>query len=248
MGAVELTQLEKLISYSFSDRSLLEQALTHTSCSQEAPDARANNERLEFLGDAVLGFLVSAALTQRFSDYSEGQLTRLKAYLVSAAHLEAVARQMTLGSFLRLGRGEERSGGREKRALLVDAFEALIAAIYLDGGIEAAERFIQQTILTDEIVDRADQQARDENYKSMLQEWLQGRKLPSPEYEIAEATGPAHRRWFKVALRVGRLFETTAEGWTRKAAEQDAAREAMTFFRERFEKNADNGGGAKDET
>jgi ribonuclease-3 len=242
MSTVALSRLEKSIDYSFADQSCLEQALTHTSCAQESVDDRPHNERFEFLGDAVLGFVVSAALMRRFPDYTEGQLTRLKAYLVSAAHLEAIARRIALGSFLRLGRGEESSGGREKKALLVDAFEALIAGVYMDGGITAAERFVGRTVLTDEIVERADRQARAENFKSMLQEWLQARKMPPPEYEIETASGPAHRRWFKVSLRVGDLFQTAAEGWTKKAAEQDAAREGLAFFHDRYPDDEENAG------
>ena len=249
MSAVALSRLEKSIGYSFIDQSCLEQALTHTSCAQESVEDRPHNERFEFLGDSVLGFVVSAALVRRFPDYTEGQLTQLKAYLVSAAHLEAVARRITLGSYLRLGRGEENSGGRQKKALLVDAFEALIAAIYLDGGITAAERFVRSTVLTDEVVERADRQARAENFKSMLQEWLQAHKMPPPEYEIEATSGPAHRRWFKVALRVGDLFQTAAEGWTKKAAEQDAAREGLAFFHDRHPDGVENTAGfAKDET
>ncbi len=242
MTAVEVSRLEESIGYSFADRSRLEQALTHSSCSQESAEDRPNNERFEFLGDAVLGFVVSAALTRRFPDYAEGQLTRLKAYLVSAAHLEALARHISLGSYLRLGRGEERSGGREKRALLVDAFEALIAAVYLDGGITAAEQFVGSTVLTDEVVERGDQQARAENYKSTLQEWLQARKMPSPVYQIEATKGPAHRRWFRVALRVGDLYQTAAEGWTKKAAEQDAARDGLAFFQAKYPDEAEGAG------
>ena len=149
-------------------------------------------------------------------------------------HLEALARRISLGSYLRLGRGEERTGGREKRALLVDAFEALIAAVYLDGGITAAEQFVGSTVLTDEVVESGDKQARAENYKSILQEWLQARKMPPPVYQIEATKGPAHRRFFKVGLRVGDLYQSTAEGWTKKAAEQDAARDGLAFLQEKY--------------
>ena len=230
-----LTELESRIGYSFSDRSYLEEALTHSSYWQESAgrEGCSHNERFEFLGDAVLGFLVTAELMNRFPDYTEGQLTQLKSYLVSGAHLEEAARRIELGSFLWLGQGEERTGGREKKALLADGFEALIAAVYLDGGIPAAKRFVTSLVLADDAIERARMEEKTANHKSALQEWLQKNKLPWPEYEVVSTSGPDHRRWFQVALQVGILFETTAGGWTKKAAEQDAARQAVKFFFDR---------------
>ena len=143
----ELSPLEDLLGHRFSDRELLMRALTHSSHAHEvgdesASDAISDNEQLEFLGDAVLGFVTSRALFERFPNWNEGRLSKTRAHLVSARHLIKVAKQVGLGNFLRLGRGEERSGGRQKSALLVDALEALIAALYLDGGIDAAREFI----------------------------------------------------------------------------------------------------------
>ena len=229
-----LTELESRIGYSFSDRSYLEEALTHSSYWQESADREgcSHNERFEFLGDAVLGFLVTAELMNLFPDYTEGQLTQLKSYLVSGAHLEEAARRIELGSFLWLGPGEERTGGREKKALLADGFEALIAAVYLDGGIPAAKRLVTSLMLADDAIERARLEDKTA-HKSALQEWLQKNKLPRPEYEVVSTSGPDHRRWFQVALQVGSLFETTAGGWTKKAAEQDAARQAVKFFHDR---------------
>lgn len=229
-----LTELESRIGYSFSDRSYLEEALTHRSYWQEsaARDDGSYNERFEFLGDAVLGFLASDELMNRFPDYTEGQLTQLKSILVNGAHLEAAARRIELGSFLWLGPGEERTGGRDKKTLLADGFEALIAAVYLDGGIPAARRLVTSLVLSDDAIEKARLEDKTA-HKSALQEWLQKNNLPWPEYEVVSTSGPDHRRWFQVALKVGSLFEATAGGWTKKAAEQDAARQAVKFFRDR---------------
>src|SRR5262249_10615516 len=136
----DVSKLESLLGHSFSRRDLLERALTHSSHANEA--SAADNEQLEFLGDAILGFVTSQELFERYPSFSEGRLSKTRAHLVSARHLIKVAKQLGLGEFLRLGRGEERSGGRQKSALLVDALEALIAAIYLDGGIEPARGFV----------------------------------------------------------------------------------------------------------
>lgn len=231
-SASEFNRLEERIGYHFADRSHIEHALTHSSYAQEAPNECRHNERLEFLGDSVLGFVVSADLMERFPDDSEGGLTQLKAYLVSASHLEHEARRVDLGPSLRLGRGEERTGGRDKKGVLVDAFEALIAAIYLDGGIAAAEAFIRGTVLRTVAVDAARKEIETANYKSALQEWLQARKLPLPAYRVASTSGRDHRRRFHVELEVGSSFKATAEGWTKKSAEQEAARQGLDFFRE----------------
>ena len=230
-----LTELESRIGYSFSDRSYLAEALTHSSYWQESAgrDDCSHNERFEFLGDAVLGFLVTAELMNLFPDYTEGELTQLKSYLVSGAHLEEMARRIDLGSFLRLGQSEERTGGRDKKTLLADGFEALIAAVYLDGGIPAAKRLVTSLVVADDALERARLGDKTTNHKSALQEWLQKNKLPWPDYEVVSTSGPDHRRWFQVALQVGSLFETTAGGWTKKAAEQEAARQAMKFFQNR---------------
>ncbi len=222
--------LEERIGYRFGDPGLLEHALSHRSHAQEASGDRPHNERLEFFGDAVLGFIVSKSLMDRFPSYTEGQLTKLKAFLVSAAHLVEVARRLSLGESLLLGIGEERSGGRDKKALLVDTLEAVIAAIYLDGGLEAAREFVERQVLTDGALREADENLEIDNFKSALQELLQGRKLPTPCYQIVSQSGPPHRRTFTVELRVGKLFSAAAQGSTRKAAEQETARQGLEFF------------------
>lgn len=222
--------LQERIHHRFGNPGLLEHALSHRSYAQEASGGRPHNERLEFLGDAVLGFVVSKSLMDRFPSYTEGQLTKLKAFLVSAAHLVEVARRLSLGESLLLGIGEERSGGREKKALLVDTFEAVIAAVYLDGGLEPARQFVESHVLTEEALREANDNLEIDNFKSALQELLQGRKLPTPGYQIVSQSGPPHRRTFTIELRVGRLFSATAQGSTRKAAEQETARQALEYF------------------
>src|SRR3954463_1424632 len=151
MTPPDLASLEGVLKHRFTDRTLLERALTHSSLANESGEGVRDNEPLEFLGDAVLGLVASRVLFERFPDFSEGRLSKMRAHLVSARHLIKVSRQLKLGDFLRLGRGEERSGGRTKSALLVDALEAAIAALYLDGGLETAKGFIESNILEPEI-------------------------------------------------------------------------------------------------
>jgi ribonuclease-3 len=227
----DLSALQDVIEYRFEVEDHLRHALTHRSHAQESPDEKPHNERLEFLGDAVLGFVVSERLTVRFPTYPEGKLTKIKAYLVSSANLVKVSRDLDIGCYLFLGRGEELSGGRAKKALLVDTLEALIAAIYLDGGLEAAERFVDRVILTEEAIALADLNFEADNYKSTLQELLQGGKLPAPSYSVIEETGPPHKRTFTVELTVGDLVTAKAHGSTKKSAEQKAACIALQRLR-----------------
>ncbi len=219
--------IEDRIGYRFRNPAHLDEALTHRSRVQETPEGPACNERYEFLGDSVLGFVVSEHLTLGYPSYSEGQLSKLRAYLVSGAYLVKVARRLGLGEALYLGRGEERTGGRDKKTLLVDGLEALIAAIYLDGGLEPAKEFIRALVLTPEALGEAIGNLSLDNFKSALQEQLQGRQLPVPEYTVVSESGPPHNRRFLVQLRAGDLYTTQAEGSTKKAAEQEAARLAL---------------------
>jgi ribonuclease III len=180
---------------------------------------------LEFLGDAILGFVVSDALVAAHPEEPEGRLSKMKAHLVSASHLHEVAARLRLGDYLLLGRGEEMSGGREKKALLANAVEALIAALYLDGGIEPARRFIlEQVIGADE---PSTEVALATDYKSTLQELAQSMKLPQPRYAIVEERGPEHAKTFLVEVRVGRDWVSRAEGLSKKSAGQKAAQEIL---------------------
>jgi len=188
--------------------------------------ARHDNEQLEFLGDSILGFLIAEALMARNPDYREGELSRLKAHLVSAAHLYRVARRLDLGSYLELGRSEEMSGGRSKKTLLVDALEALIAAMYLDGGMEPVRRFVAKHVLdapAEEDTPNGEIPNGVTNFKSALQELAQARKLPHPRYVIVREQGPEHSKIFTVEVRVGPEWSAQGEGRTKKTAAQRAA-------------------------
>jgi ribonuclease-3 len=228
----ELATLELKIGYRFSSSQRLRGALVHSSLANESRAAGGaalgDNEQLEFLGDSVLGFLIAEALVERFPESREGELSRLKAHLVSAAHLHGVARRLDLGRYLELGRSEEMSGGRAKKTLLVDALEAVIAAIYLDGGVTAARAFITGHILDAPFFGDEDAgtdiQPAITNFKSALQELAQGRKLPQPRYAIVRERGPEHSKTFTVEVRVGKEWTGQAEGRTKKIAAQRAAR------------------------
>ncbi len=229
---VESEALEAALSYHFASRELLARAFTHRSSIHEKTSSAAatDNEQLEFLGDAILGFLVSDALVALHPDYPEGRLSKLKAQLVSASHLHRVAARLRLGDYLLLGRGEEMSGGREKKALLANAVEALIAALYVDGGIEPARRFILQHVIGEAEPSSEAELAAD--YKSALQELAQSRKLPQPRYAIVEEHGPEHAKTFLVEVRVGRDWVSRAEGLSKKSAGQKAAQEVLRRLEE----------------
>ena len=223
-----LQSLEAVLGHVFKDRALLERALTHKSRIYEKnlQGVLRDNEQLEFLGDSILGFIVSEILLARFPDYPEGRLSKVKAHLVSASHLYEVAQEIDVGDHLLLGRGEEMSGGRSKRALLANAVEALIAALYLDGGIRAARKFVNHKVIarfdpaeveTEKLLD----------YKSALQEMAQAMKLPQPRYSIVEERGPEHNKTFLVEVRVGREWISQAEGLSKKSAGQKAAQQVL---------------------
>jgi ribonuclease-3 len=227
----ELADLELKLQYRFTNPELLRRALIHSSLANEIRTPVhpvTDNEQLEFLGDSVLGFLAAEALVRRHSEAREGELSRRKAHLVSAAHLHGVARRLDLGSFLELGRSEEMSGGRTKKTLLVDALEAVIAAIFLDGGMDAARQFVDAHILDapysgDEEAG-TDIQPAITNFKSALQELAQARSLPQPRYTVVREKGPEHSKTFTVEVRVGKAWTGQAEGRTKKVAAQRAAR------------------------
>jgi ribonuclease-3 len=219
-----LSELEQKIGYSFRSRALLDRALTHRSFANERVGENCqHNESLEFLGDSVLGFVVSAWLLERFPDLSEGKLSKMKAYLVSESRLVEIAEALDLGNYILLNRGEEKTGGRRKRALLADAYEALIGVLYVDGGIEVAERFLRRELRQKLMsIDPASMIGAD--YKSALQERLQAAGGPGPDYAVVEVLGPDHRRTFRVELRIGGRAVATGEGHTIKLAQQEAAR------------------------
>lgn len=228
--SADLGILEKALGHAFRDRELLERALTHKSRVYEKPadlELGADNEQLEFLGDAILGFIVSDSLVRRFASFPEGRLSKLKAHLVSAAHLYAVAQNLQLGDYLLLGRGEEMSGGREKKALLSDAVEAVIAALYLDAGIEVPCRFIEERVIGAFDLPENGVDSAVTDHKSALQEMAQTLKLPPPRYSIVTEDGPEHSKTFTVEVRVGQDWVSRAQGLSKKSAGQKAAEQVL---------------------
>jgi ribonuclease-3 len=222
-----LRALEARLGYRFQDLALLDQALTHSSRAHESlePGAR-HNEPLEFLGDAVLGFVVADLLHRRDPQGDEGKKSKARAHLVSAGSLARRAGELGLPDLLLLGRGEEKTGGRAKAALWADAYEALIAALYLDGGLTAAHRFVSAEFATE--LEAGPLPSRD--YKSALQEVLQARGEPLPEYVVVAEEGPSHRIRFHVECRVLGQVVAHGEGHSKKEAQQDSARKALAVL------------------
>lgn len=267
MGQPTLEALERTLKHRFRDRALLEQAVTHRSLAFEQsskeqnpkegtrepageehpatpePDARrtdGDNEKLEYLGDAVLGLLVAESLYRAFPALSEGDLTRMRAALVSRRHLAGVAESLELGDYLRLGRGEERNGGRQKAVLLANCFEAVLGALYLDAGIATARKFVEHAVIEPSAgrlyigLEHGDSMG---DHKSALQELVQARGGAPPEYQVKGESGPDHRKRFVVEVQIAGsddLPPVTARGsgTTKKRAEQEAARLACQHLRE----------------
>ncbi len=228
----EFEGLQRAIEYRFRDRGLLEHAMTHTSrANEDVSGGVADNESLEFLGDAVLGFIIADVLFREFPAYNEGQKSKVKASLVSTATLGRQAERLSLGDHLLLGRGEEKTGGRRKQALLADGYEALIAAIYLDGGIEQARAFIAREFgpLLSEVKETG---LSGQDFKSALQEHLQAADRPLPEYKLTGTMGPDHRKQFQVAVLVNGEHLAESIGPSKKEAEQEAARLALVRLRQ----------------
>jgi ribonuclease-3 len=224
----EFEALQQAIGYRFRDRGLLEHAMTHTSrANEDVSGGVHDNESMEFLGDAVVGFVVADVLFREFPEFDEGEKSKTKAALVSTATLARQAERLNLGEHLLLGRGEEKTGGRRKQALLADGYEALIAAIYLDGGIEHVRAFIVREFapLLTEVQQHGI--AGSQDYKSALQELLQARDLPLPEYRLVGTMGPDHRKLFQVEVVVNGEALAESTGPSKKEAEQDAARAAL---------------------
>jgi ribonuclease-3 len=232
MQESRLEELEHILHHQFGRPELLERALTHRSAVPEdtANKVSAHNEQMEYLGDAVLGLLVSEHLVSTFVHWTEGQLSKSRARLVNAASLYEAARRLGLGNYLRLGKGEEKTGGREKPALLADAFEALVAAIYLDAGLVAAREFVKRALL-DTAIEAEGSGLVLSDHKSALQEFLQARGLPSARYAIVREAGPDHQKTFWMKVEVPGFVNATGTGSTKKEAEQSAAAQAMELLR-----------------
>ncbi len=220
----KLVELERVIGYSFADRRLLHEALTHRSFVNESGDRLVkDNERLEFFGDAVIDFFLSDQLIGRFPDSREGELTRIRASLVDEESLAQLAGQIDLGRYLRLGRGEEKSGGRGKKSLLADAYEALLAAVYLDGGAEPVRRMVEAHFAP--LLERHAAGMFSLDYKTEFQMLAQARLGTTPRYVLKKTDGPDHERYFTVETMVGEECLGEGSGRSKKEAEQAAARE-----------------------
>jgi ribonuclease-3 len=228
---LDIGVLQEAISVTFKDQSLLEQALVHDSYVNENPGiAPTSNERLEFLGDALLGLIVAEKLFHDFPNYAEGQMTQLRANLVRRDTLARLARTIHLGDCLYLGKGEEASGGRDKVPNLAGALEAVIGAVYLDQGFARTKRFVLR-LIKHELEQMAAAGGGSADYKSQLQELVQSQKQHSPTYSLVEATGPDHDRRFTIEVKVGEVVLGRGAGRSKKAAESEAARMALESLR-----------------
>lgn len=222
----DLNTLQQALGVSFTDVALLQQALTHSSFVNENPDiAPTSNERLEFLGDAILSLIVAEKLHQDFPDYTEGEMTKLRAALVRRDTLVRMAKSIGLGEYLYLGKGEEASSGRSKPANLAAALEAVIAAIYLNEGLSSASKFVLTLIAIE--LEKAGKAGTPVDYKSELQETIQAQKQQAPSYHIIQITGPDHNRTFTVEVRLDKTVLGTGSGKNKKSAEAEAARYAL---------------------
>ena len=226
-----MKELEKKLNYTFRDPALLSEALSHSSYANEHRAAHLNsNERLEFLGDSVLGFVTAEFLFVQHPDLPEGDLTRIRAALVCEQSLYEVARKLELGKYLKLGRGEEAGGGRERTSILADATEAVFAAVYLDGGIGAASQLIHRVLLDAEKEEAVEERRKD--YKTALQELIQRTPGRTITYQLVEETGPDHCRVFVMEVSVDGQVSGRGEGRSKKEAEQAAARAALAALGE----------------
>ncbi len=227
VAAETMSDFQGRLGYTFRNTELLERALTHKSFANERRDTpSANNERLEFLGDTVLGFLIGELLYRTFPNLQEGALSKIKAHLVSSAILGEKARALDIGRFLRMGTGEARSGGSEKLSLIADAFEAIVAAIYLDGGLNAAEAFVRGQFGRDVSgIDLADLSFHD--YKTALQETAQGLGLPLPEYRVVRESGPDHEKAFEIEVVWDGEPFAAGRGSSKREAQRKAAKDAL---------------------
>jgi ribonuclease III len=234
MAQPSLDKLEARVEYQFQNRDLLVEALTHSSYVKEVGDGGRDNELMEFLGDAVLNFAATIRLIEVFPKYDEGELSLARSSLVAASFLGEAAADLHLGDFLRLGPAEERTGGRNKAGILADALEALVAAIYRDGGMEAAQRFVDRVILPSNLAECV-QEFFSQNYKGTLQEHLQAGHEPPAEYRVVEEAGLEHQKIFTVEVRAGDSIVARGQGGSKKAAEQEAARVALTHLTTKVE-------------
>ena len=228
---MNLSKLEKLIGYTFTERALLEQALCHSSYANEHTGKKIqDNERLEFLGDAVINLIAGHILINRYPEMKEGDLSRMRARLVNESSLATIARSLELGDFIKLGKGESQSKGREKKSILADTYEAVIAAAYLDCGFDVSFTIVDRhfsSFSSPALLDPTDL-----DYKSRLQELVQVTHKITPAYRVVSETGPDHDKTFEVMLKIKNI-STIGKGKNKKSAEQDAAGKAFAILKEK---------------
>jgi ribonuclease III len=226
MNDKSFARLEADLGYRFQDMALLLEAMHHSSYVNEQNDPRLkDNERLEFLGDAVLDLVITHILMDQFQESPEGDLSRMRATIVNESQLALVAHGLNLGECIMLGKGETQSHGEEKNSILADAFEAVVAAVYLDGGFEAAFEIIEKQFV--QVIADVRRRLGEEDYKSRLQEVVQGRYKTIPRYRVIGEVGPDHDKTFHVRLTIGDVLTTSGLGKSKKAAEQAAAAVAL---------------------
>ncbi len=228
MSRSKLSDLEKTLCYTFNDVALLEEALRHSSFVNEQPGkGLADNERLEFLGDAVVNLITGHLLMVHYPAFNEGHLSRMRAYLVNEFQLSNIARQINLGAYIQLGKGESQTHGRAKPSILANTFEALIAAVYLDGGYTSVFQLLSRYMTP--LITLESPSADVQDYKSKFQELIQSTQYPLPQYTVMEETGPDHDKTFVIRLACGDIH-TQGFGKSKKNAEQDAAKKAYAIF------------------
>ena len=222
--------LEEYLNYSFKDKNLLKNSLVHSSYANEMKNGTTSNERLEFLGDSVLSLIVSSYIFENFKNKPEGELTRLRSSLVCEKTLCSFSRQLNLGEFLLLGKGERKTGGAERDSILADAFEAVLAAIYLDGGISPARAFVMRFVLPE--IEKYDKKADFKDYKTLLQEIIQRNPEESVTYVLTHESGPDHNKRFTVEVRLNSNTIGEGTGKSKKDAEEMAAKQALILMGE----------------
>lgn len=232
----ELQLFQRHAGIRFRDLGRLDQAFTHRSWANESGLAVGNNERLEFLGDSVLGLVVAEYLHEELPDQPEGELARIKSFVVSEASLSEISRRLRVDNYILIGRGEEYSGGRSKKTILADTLEAIIGAYYLDSGFPAAHKFVQQLLVPEIDKVREDRHAKD--YKTLLQEYVQKRLKTYPHYRVVQKTGPDHDRTFQIEVRINDRSYGPGRGKNKKEAEQEAARAAWTTLQKESERGS----------
>ncbi len=235
----ELQLFERHAGIRFRELESLNQAFTHRSYANELSDTAVNNERLEFLGDSVLGMVVSEYLYQTLPDQPEGELARIKSFVVSEASLSEISKRLRVDNFILIGKGEEYSGGRSKKAILADALEAIIGAYYLDSGFLPARAFVHLILIPE--INKVLENRHAKDYKTLLQELVQKRMRTYPRYKVVQKTGPDHDRTFMIEVHIAERSYGPGRGKNKKEAEQDAARIAYLALQEREKPPASKG-------